>query len=159
MNNYFENVIGYEYVKKELSMILEVMKSEEKYKNLGAKIPKNVLLHGVPGVGKTLFANEFIKASRRKSYIIRKDKSNGDFVDYIKYMTNSDYEVYIFGEFEFDNLTKRDAFLDAYVEKLEAAGYDRIPADGSVGILFSDGFHDVRITVPSDERARLTFMK
>ena len=84
MNNYFENVIGYEYVKKELSMILEVMKSEEKYKNLGAKIPKNVLLHGVPGVGKTLFANEFIKASRRKSYIIRKDKSNGDFVDYIK---------------------------------------------------------------------------
>lgn len=54
MNNYFENVIGYAYVKKELSMILEIMKNEEKYKNFGAKIQKNVLLHGVPGVVRIL---------------------------------------------------------------------------------------------------------
>ena len=84
MNNYFGNIIGYDYVKEELTMILDVMKNQEKYSKLGAKIPKNVLLHGVPGVGKTLFANEFIKASERKSYVIRKDKSNGDFVDFIK---------------------------------------------------------------------------
>ena len=84
MNNYFEKVIGYDYVKEELAMILDVMNNQEKYSKLGAKIPKNVLLHGVPGVGKTLFANEFIKASGRKSYVIRKDKSNGDFVNYIK---------------------------------------------------------------------------
>lgn len=84
MNNYFENIIGYDYIKEEFKMILDVMKNQEKYNNLGAKIPKNVLLHDVPGVGKTLFANEFMKASGRKSYIIRKDKSNGDFVNYIK---------------------------------------------------------------------------
>ena len=84
MNNYFANIIGYDCVKEELAMILDVMKNQEKYNNLGAKIPKNVLLYGLPGVGKTLFANDFIKASGRKSYIIRKDKSNGDFVNYIK---------------------------------------------------------------------------
>lgn len=80
MNNYFERIIGYDHVKKELELILDVMKDKERYQALGASIPKNILLHGEPGVGKTLFAKCFIEASGRKSYVVRKNKSNGEFV-------------------------------------------------------------------------------
>lgn len=84
MNKSFEKIIGYKNVKDELMMVLDIMKNEEKYKKLGAKIPKNILLHGVPGVGKSLFANAFVELCDRKTYVIRKNKPNGSFVDEIK---------------------------------------------------------------------------
>ena len=83
MNN-FENIIGYNYVKNELNRIIDCINNKEKYEKLGVKIPKNLLLHGEPGVGKTLFANAFINALNRNKYIIRKDMPDGKFVEYIK---------------------------------------------------------------------------
>jgi cell division protease FtsH len=84
MEKYFEKVIGYEPLKMELRRILDVMKNKEKYDALGVRLPKNFLLHGKPGVGKTLISNSFIEASGWNSFICRKTNSDGDFVKEIK---------------------------------------------------------------------------
>ena len=81
--NYFENIIGYEHIKLELSKIIDCINNRDKYEKLGVKIPKNLLLHGQPGLGKTLFANAFIKALNRNKYIIRKNMPDGQFVNEI----------------------------------------------------------------------------
>ena len=52
----FEDVAGADEEKEELEEIVEFLKSPEKYNDLGAKIPKGVLLVGPPGTGKTLLA-------------------------------------------------------------------------------------------------------
>ena len=80
----FEKIYGYDHIKKELNVIIDILNNTEKYQSTGAKLPAGVLLHGAPGLGKTLFANEFINAlTNRKVYIIRKNKPDGEFVNYL----------------------------------------------------------------------------
>jgi len=52
----FADVAGAEEAKTELQEIVQFLKSAERYTQLGAVIPKGVLLVGPPGTGKTLFA-------------------------------------------------------------------------------------------------------
>ena len=52
----FEDVAGADEVKEELEEIVEFLKSPKKFNDIGAKIPKGVLLYGPPGTGKTLLA-------------------------------------------------------------------------------------------------------
>ncbi len=52
----FSDVAGAEEEKEELAEIVEFLKNPKKFSDLGAKIPKGVLLVGPPGTGKTLFA-------------------------------------------------------------------------------------------------------
>lgn len=52
----FEDVAGVEEAKEEVKEIVDFLKYPERYMNLGAKIPKGVLLVGPPGTGKTLLA-------------------------------------------------------------------------------------------------------
>lgn len=80
----FEKVIGYEAEKQEMYRILDTMINPEKYQMLGANTPKGLLLSGEPGVGKTLMANCFIKASGRKAWTIRKDQPDGKFIERIE---------------------------------------------------------------------------
>ncbi|MCD8543540.1 MAG: ATP-dependent zinc metalloprotease FtsH [Sulfurospirillum cavolei] len=52
----FEDVAGVEEAKEEVKEIVDFLKYPDRYMNLGAKIPKGVLLVGPPGTGKTLLA-------------------------------------------------------------------------------------------------------
>lgn len=52
----FEDVAGVEEAKEEVKEIVDFLKFPDRYMNLGAKIPKGVLLVGPPGTGKTLLA-------------------------------------------------------------------------------------------------------
>lgn len=52
----FAEVAGVDEAKAELQEIVDFLKQAEKYKRLGAKIPKGILLVGPPGTGKTLLA-------------------------------------------------------------------------------------------------------
>ena len=52
----FDDVAGYTGVKQEISEVVDFLKTPGRFKEIGAKIPKGVLLVGPPGTGKTLLA-------------------------------------------------------------------------------------------------------
>ncbi|MCF6157678.1 MAG: ATP-dependent metallopeptidase FtsH/Yme1/Tma family protein [wastewater metagenome] len=56
LNVTFDDVAGIDEAKEELQEIIEFLKIPEKFRSLGGKIPKGVLLVGSPGTGKTLLA-------------------------------------------------------------------------------------------------------
>ncbi len=52
----FDDVAGYEGVKQEITEIVDFLKHPEQFAEIGARVPKGVLLVGPPGTGKTLIA-------------------------------------------------------------------------------------------------------
>ncbi|MBC7334895.1 MAG: ATP-dependent zinc metalloprotease FtsH, partial [Clostridia bacterium] len=52
----FADVAGVDEAKEELEEVVEFLKNPRKYHELGARVPKGVLLYGPPGTGKTLLA-------------------------------------------------------------------------------------------------------
>ena len=52
----FQNVAGLQEEKEDLEEVVDFLKDPQKYTNVGARIPKGVLLVGPPGTGKTLLA-------------------------------------------------------------------------------------------------------
>ena len=84
MKDYFSEIVGYEEVKKELSIISDMLNNPEIYQNLGASINEGIVLSGRPGTGKTTMANCLIRSVDRKAYIIRKKGSDGDFIKTIE---------------------------------------------------------------------------
>ncbi|HET7665465.1 MAG TPA: ATP-dependent metallopeptidase FtsH/Yme1/Tma family protein, partial [Mycobacterium sp.] len=52
----FDDVAGIDEVKAEISEVVDYLRDPEKYRKLGARVPKGVLLAGAPGTGKTLLA-------------------------------------------------------------------------------------------------------
>lgn len=82
--NHFEKVIGYEHIKLELERIIDVINNKEKYEKLGVRIPKGLLLHGRPGLGKSLTAKSLVEALNVNKYIIRKNMPDGQFVNYLR---------------------------------------------------------------------------
>jgi cell division protease FtsH len=73
----FTDVAGQDEAKFELQEVVEFLKSPQKFARLGAKIPKGVLLVGMPGTGKTLLA----KAIAGEANVAFFHMSGSDFVE------------------------------------------------------------------------------
>ncbi|MBO7390201.1 MAG: ATP-dependent zinc metalloprotease FtsH [Clostridia bacterium] len=73
----FTDVAGAEEEKEELKEIVEFLKDPQKFTDVGAKIPKGVLLVGPPGTGKTLFAKAVAGEAKVPFFSI----SGSDFVE------------------------------------------------------------------------------
>lgn len=73
----FKDVAGVEEEKEELEEIVEFLKSPKKFTDMGARIPKGVLLVGHPGTGKTLLAKAIAGEAGVPFFII----SGSDFVE------------------------------------------------------------------------------
>ena len=73
----FEDVAGIEEEKEELVEIVEFLKNPKKFTDMGARIPKGVLLVGQPGTGKTLLAKAVAGEAGVPFFII----SGSDFVE------------------------------------------------------------------------------
>lgn len=76
-NVHFSDVAGAEEEKQELQELVEFLKNPSRYTELGARIPKGVLLVGHPGTGKTLLAKAVAGESKVPFFSI----SGSDFVE------------------------------------------------------------------------------
>ena len=138
-----DKIIGYNPIKKELYKIIDVLNNPSKYAELGVNIPKGIMLEGVPGIGKSLMATSFMEECKRESYVIRKNKPDGAFIDYIREIfekaanntpsiimlddidkfSNEDYcdsdaEEYITVQSCIDSVKKKDVFVIATANKV-----------------------------------------
>ncbi len=52
----FDDIAGYTGVKQEITEVVDFLRMPERFKEIGARVPKGILLVGPPGTGKTLFA-------------------------------------------------------------------------------------------------------
>lgn len=73
----FDDIAGCKELKKDLMFLVEFLKHPDKYKAMGAVIPKGVVLYGPPGTGKTLTAKAIAGTAKVPFYSV----SGSDFVE------------------------------------------------------------------------------
>ena len=110
----FSDVAGAEEEKEELAEVVEFLKSPKKFSDLGAKIPKGVLLVGPPGTGKTLFA----KAVAGEAGVPFFSVSGSDFVEmYVGVGASRVRDLF--------DLAKRNQPCIIFIDEIDAVGRQR----------------------------------
>lgn len=110
----FSDVAGAEEEKEELKEVVEFLKSPKKFSDLGAKIPKGVLLVGPPGTGKTLFA----KAVAGEAGVPFFSVSGSDFVEmYVGVGASRVRDLF--------DMAKRNQPCIIFIDEIDAVGRQR----------------------------------
>lgn len=110
----FSDVAGAEEEKEELAEVVEFLKNPKKFSDLGAKIPKGVLLVGPPGTGKTLFA----KAVAGEAGVPFFSVSGSDFVEmYVGVGASRVRDLF--------DLAKRNQPCIIFIDEIDAVGRQR----------------------------------
>lgn len=73
----FEDVAGLESAKRDLREVIEYLRNPDKFRRMGAKLPKGILMMGPPGTGKTLLA----KATAAEARVAFFSISGSEFVE------------------------------------------------------------------------------
>ena len=124
----FADVAGIDEAKDELTEIVDFLKAPDKYRRLGGRIPRGVLLTGPPGTGKTLLARALAGEARVPFFSI----SASEFVEMFVGVGASRVR---------DLFTQAKAAAPAivFIDELDAIGRSRAGAMGGMG-----GGHDER---------------
>ena len=110
----FQDVAGADEEKEELSEIVEFLRDPDRFKQLGAKIPKGVLLVGPPGTGKTLLA----RAVAGEANVAFLSISGSDFVElYVGVGASRVRDLF--------EQAKRVAPAIVFIDEIDAVGRER----------------------------------
>ena len=110
----FSDVAGAEEEKEELQEVVEFLKNPRKFSQLGAKIPKGVLLVGPPGTGKTLFAKAVAGEANVPFFSI----SGSDFVEMFVGVGASRVR-------DLFNMAKKSMPCIVFIDEIDAVGRHR----------------------------------
>ena len=124
----FDDVAGIDEAKEELSELVDFLKDPDKYRRLGGRIPRGVLLTGPPGTGKTLLARALAGEAQVPFFSI----SASEFVEMFVGVGASRVR-------DLFQQAKAAAPAIIFVDELDAIGRSRAGAMGSFG-----GSHDER---------------
>ena len=110
----FKDVAGVDEEKEELQEIVDFLKTPKKFTDMGARIPKGVLLVGHPGTGKTLLAKAVAGEAGVPFFII----SGSDFVEMFVGVGASRVR-------DLFNQAKRNAPCIVFIDEIDAVGRQR----------------------------------
>ncbi len=118
----FGDVAGIDEAKQELTEIVDFLRDPEKYRRLGGRIPKGVLLSGPPGTGKTLLARAVAGEAGAPFFSM----SASEFVEAIVGVGASRVR-------DLFRQAKRESPAIVFIDELDAVGRARSSAGGGFG--------------------------
>lgn len=74
----FDKIIGYDTIKDEMRQVCDMIHNKAVYENLGAKLPKGLLLFGDPGLGKTPAAKKIKYLNQYELHTLLKSLDRGE---------------------------------------------------------------------------------
>jgi|GEM_PF-4865785 ATP-dependent metalloprotease FtsH len=112
----FEDVAGLEDAKKECRRLINFLQNQEKFKKLGAKLPKGLIFEGPPGMGKTLLAKALASEAKVKFFYLSASELVELFVGVGASRIRNLFEV-----------AKANSPCIIFIDELDAVGQKRAP--------------------------------